>query len=230
MEKKLNIKEMQMFVRRINGTDEGYVNFLLKVTLTFGFRFSTVSKLFDIPEEEVGRFLRQNYNNPRITMDAKKEMEAKRNIMTLDNLHSYGKKNQEAAESEYFDFINMLYQAYMEKDRAKVIELIGFINDIPFVKFKQNHEKGIPLNVDEALALIRYQVKYFIPTVQLCTKIGLTNAEFLEAVKLVKKNNQVLYDCYQNLIKETTRGEKIKEQEAKRNSIKISVNGIHRKG
>ena len=230
MEKKLNIKEMQMFVRRINGTDEGYVNFLLKVTLTFGFRYSTVSKLFDIPEENVGRFLRQNYNNPNADRNPKKEIEAKRNIMTLDNLYSYGNKNQAAAESEYFDFINELYKAYIEKNRPRVIELIGFINDIPFVKFKQNHEKGMPLSVSDALALIRYQVKYFIPTVQLCTKIGLTNSEFLEAVKLVKENDPVLYDCYQNLIREITRDEKNKEQEAKRNSIKISVNGTHRKG
>ncbi len=199
MKENLNEREMRSFIKKINTDPDALKRFIAKVSLTFGFKYSTISNLFRYPLFDVDKLLREgfkedNMNNARIK-DA------------IDKLFYWSFKDQDAALKEYNDYINALYQAYYNKDLKKIKELVDFINDIPFYQFKENRKDNSPLTNEDIITILRFELKYFYTPVELCAFLNISVKEYTEGIEKIKDIEPALYNYYHKLIKELRHNE-----------------------
>lgn len=205
MQEKLNNEEIRNFIKTICPNDLSYKEFITKVSITFGLRFSTISNLFDYPLFDVGKLLRE----PFIKEDS---LGNKRIIRTVDNLYSYCFKDQEVALTEFYDYIYDLYQAYYLKDKEKIVYLRGLINDIPFFQFKKNYQKDKPLSDSDILTIVKFQLKYFYTPFQIIGYLGISSKDYNTAIDRLKELDKNLYDYYEKLVKEYCYHDKVYEK------------------
>ncbi len=213
-EERLNDRQIRMFVKRIAPEEEGQLQFIAKVALTFGLRYSQIAKIFRIPDEQVGPLLRK--------------YSAKNIINGLDNLYSYGFKEPDLVLNEFYDYINNLYQAYLNRNREDVVNLLGEINDIAFARFHKNHEAGAKITPEEAVAIIKYQVKYFITNVSLCKLAKINNDELKKCHEMVAQVDPVLAEDCQKIIELQTKDNNQIEYYSKMKSVQANINRYSR--
>ncbi len=210
---RLSDGQIRTFLKRIASTEEGQLQFIAKMTLTFGLRYSQVAKIFQIEESQVGPLLRK-YSSKNI-------------INGLDNLYSYGFKEPERVLNDFYDYINNLYQAYLHRNREEVVALLGQINDISFARFRNSHEADTEITVEEAISILNYQIKYFITPVNLCKLAKISNEQYKKCQSLVENSNPLLYADCQKLIAIQTKYDSVNEYYGKMKSVQTNIDRTH---
>lgn len=225
--KKLTEEQTREFLKKITRSEEEYYEMIARLALTFQLRFSQIGNLLRINPEEVGPVLRK-------ALFAKDSNQSSYLVNALDNLNAYAFKDYNRTMDEFNTFMMDLYMAYVgmqkgeEKDqaKAKAITLRSFIYDIPVARFRQNHEVGTPISPDDALALIHYQIKFFLSPVTLCKFCKITNEEYQSCLKLAQELDPNITKDYAEILKIYQVAENNKSNDIKNNDTvkKIYIN------
>lgn len=195
---RINDEQIRSFLRKITKDENDYYEMVSRIALTFGLRFSQIGKIFGLKDEEVGPVLRHALY--ALVPDGKKPYL----VGALDNLNAYAFKDYKRSEEEFYTFMMDLYMEYVamqrsetkEEGKAKAIALRGLIYDIPVARFRKNHVAGAEISDADALAIIRYQIKFFLSPVALCKFFQITNEEYQKCLEKAKMQDpNIENDC-----------------------------------
>lgn len=149
-------KEM---LERMFPTKEKRMNFMANCALTFGLRIDGLAEVMGEDKDE----LYKDYTSKSVY------------FTSLDFLFNHGFVAQEEALNNVVDFITRLSNAYLNKDKELIHEILKELSDKKALDFRSKHVSGEKISDEEILAVLKYQLKY-----------GLTDKAVVEIFKISK--------------------------------------------
>lgn len=191
--------EIKNFVESVYKSEENKMKLLARMALTFGLKLITLETIFGTKNDDMQHSLYKN-NNEKMNAH-------------LMNLFSYGVRKQENAVNDAYEFVKNLKALLAFKNEnknvaekvkecdQKISEAMEVLSDAEIKKFKDNYQAGTPLTLEDTKTLVKFQVKYVLSNVNLCTMMKITNEEYTKSVQALAISDPELYFEYVELNK-----------------------------
>lgn len=141
--------------------------FLAMLILTFRLHLPELSEILRIDAEELYQTL-EKYN-PHL-------QKALQYLFTFDNYP------QDVANQRLINYISEYYEAYQHKDKARIKELLMYINDADYVELLLDYHQEI-LNNDQLLILLNHQIKYALRVFDVVEPLNISKTKYADPVK-----------------------------------------------
>lgn len=157
--------------------------FLTQCILTFGLTLETLSSLLNADKE----YLYNNLftNNPFY-----------RNL-TRTVKHTI--KEQEKAKEKFTNYFNSLKEAYQNKDKEKIRELLRVINDKDAIKLMKDKKEQQRLTDEEVLIMLKYQLKYMLTSKETSKIYSIDRGTYHDRIKKLESEYPELVAEYSEL-------------------------------
>ncbi len=113
----------------------------------------------------------------------------------------------EESQARFCEFLERLYQAYVQRDTQAFRKILREITDYDFKQFIENHKKTDKLTPENILTILKYQVKYGLGIADVATICGVNRNSYSSKVHALLESYpefQEYYDCLQTLIYQRT--------------------------
>lgn len=147
---------------------ENRILFLSSVVLTFGLRLETISSLINCDTQY---FDEQMKNYSKV-------------YTSLKICFKYSIKEQGKAKGDFINYFNKLEEAHKNKDKQKLNELLKVVKDTEFIEFYQG-KKPRYLSDEQILIILKYQLKYLVPTQSITKLLQLDSTNYSMRVRLL---------------------------------------------
>ena len=186
-------KKKKKRINRMFSKDKNKYNFIALSALNFGIRLETLSEMLESDPQELFGILHRNCDYL---------------IYPLRFLFEHGAIDQLVARTNFEDYLNKVYLAFITGDKTALDTLLKQIKDSEIIEFQKRHNnKSLYYKITDAdiIILAKYQIKYGISSKNMGTKFNINVPNYLKRVEklpdeysMLKSNVFYLEDYYEN--------------------------------
>ena len=156
-------------INRMFGSEKGKYSFITLSALSFGIKLETLGEMLEMDTNELYNAL---YKNDVDLMSS------------LRFLFEHGIVDQLVARTNFEDYLNKLYLAFIRCDKKAIENLLKQIRDSEIIELQKRRKSrsNYKLTDQDIILLAKYQVKYGVSSSAICAKFHINHNTYMNRV------------------------------------------------